>query len=62
MIYVSVHAASCDVSNNLDVEEPAESSPVHHLNLNMFKTLVMLFQVIGLHGPSILPDTQVENL
>ena len=28
MIYVSVHAASCDVSNNLDVEEPAESSTV----------------------------------
>ena len=22
----------------------------HHLNLNMLKTLVMLFQVIGLHG------------
>ena len=33
----------------------------HHLNLNMLKTLVMLFQVIGLHGSNILPDTQVEN-
>ena len=32
----------------------------HHLNLNL--TLVMLFQVIELHGGSILPDTQVENL
>ena len=29
-IYVSAHAASCDVSNNPDVEEPDESSPVHH--------------------------------
>ena len=29
-IYVSAHAASCDVSNNLDVEEPDESSPVHY--------------------------------
>ena len=42
-IYVSAHAASCDVSNNPDVEEPDESSPVHityrqHLNLNMLKT------------------------
>ena len=34
----------------------------HHLNLNMLKTLVMLFQVIGLHGCIILLDTQVENL
>ena len=29
-IYVSVHAASYNVSNNPDVEEPNESSPVHH--------------------------------
>ena len=29
-IYVSAHAASCDVSNNPDVEEPDESSPVHY--------------------------------
>ena len=29
-IYVSTHAASCDISNNLDVEEPDESSPVHY--------------------------------
>ena len=29
-IYVSTHAASCDVSNNPDVEEPDESSPVHY--------------------------------
>ena len=29
-IYVSAHAASCDVSNNLDIEEPNESSPVHY--------------------------------
>ena len=29
-IYVSTHAASCDVSNNPDVEEPNESSPVHY--------------------------------
>ena len=29
-IYVSSHAASCDVSNNLDVEEPDESSPVYY--------------------------------
>ena len=29
-IYVSTHAASCDVSNNLDVEEPDESSCVHY--------------------------------
>ena len=33
----------------------------HHLNLNMLKTLIMLFQVIGLHGCNILSDTQVEN-
>ena len=42
-IYVSTHATSCDVSNNPDVEEPDESSPVHYhlpptLNLNMLKT------------------------
>ena len=29
-VYVSAHVASCDVSNNLDVEEPDESSPVHY--------------------------------
>ena len=29
-IYVSAHAASCDVSNYPDVEEPDESSPVHY--------------------------------
>ena len=29
-IYVSTHAASCDVSNNPYVEEPDESSPVHY--------------------------------
>ena len=29
-IYDSTHAASCDVSNNPDVEEPDESSPVHY--------------------------------
>ena len=29
-IYVSTHAASCDVSNNQDAEEPNESSPVHY--------------------------------
>ena len=29
-IYVSTHAASCDVSNNPDVEEPDVSSPVHY--------------------------------
>ena len=29
-IYVSAHAASCDVSNNTDVEEPDELSPVHY--------------------------------
>ena len=29
-IYVSAHAVSCDVSNNPDVEEPDESSPIHY--------------------------------
>ena len=29
-IYVFAHAASCDVSNNPNVEEPNESSPVHY--------------------------------
>ena len=29
-IYVSTHAASCDVSNNPNAEEPNESSPVHY--------------------------------
>ena len=29
-IYVSTHATSCDVSNNPDVEELDESSPVHY--------------------------------
>ena len=29
-IYISTHAASCDVSNNPDVKEPDESSPVHY--------------------------------
>ena len=29
-IYVSTHAASCDVSNNPDIEEPDESSLVHY--------------------------------
>ena len=29
-IYVSAHAAFCDVSNNLDAEEPDELSPVHY--------------------------------
>ena len=43
-IYVSTHAASCDLSNNPNVKGPNESSPVHyhlpyqHLNLNMLKT------------------------
>ena len=32
-IYVSTHAASCDVSNNPDTEKPDESSPVqYHLS------------------------------
>ena len=30
-VYVSAHAACCDVSNNPDDEEPDESSPVHYL-------------------------------
>ena len=29
-IYVSAHATSCDISNNPDVEEPNESSPIHY--------------------------------
>ena len=29
-IYVSMHAASCDVSNNPDVKEPNESSPIQY--------------------------------
>ena len=29
-IYVSVRAVSCDVSNNPNVEEPDESSPIHY--------------------------------
>ena len=29
-IYVSTHATSCDLSNNPDVEEPDESSPVYY--------------------------------
>ena len=29
-IYVSAHTTSCDVSNNLDAEEPNESSLVHY--------------------------------
>ena len=29
-IYVFAHAASCDVSNNPDVKEPDESSPIHY--------------------------------
>ena len=29
-IYVSVHTASCDISNNPDVEEPDESYPVQY--------------------------------
>ena len=29
-IYVSAHAASCDVTNNPDIEEPDESSPIHY--------------------------------
>ena len=29
-IYFSAHATSCDVSNNPNVEEPDESSPVHY--------------------------------
>ena len=29
-MYVSAHAGSCDVSNNTNVEEPDESSPVHY--------------------------------
>ena len=29
-IYVSAHTVSCDVSNNPNVEEPDESSPVHY--------------------------------
>ena len=34
----------------------------HHLNLNMLKTLVILFQVIRLYGCNILPIIQVGNL
>ena len=29
-IYISTHAASCDISNNPDAEEPDESSPIHY--------------------------------
>ena len=29
-IYVSTHAASCDVSNNPDAKEPDESSPIQY--------------------------------
>ena len=52
-IYVSEHATSCDVLNNPDTKNQM-SHPLfiityhHHFNLNMLKTLVMLFQVIGL--------------
>ena len=54
--YVSVDVPSCDVSNNLDPKDPDLEDPnergtikyylapsVHHLNLKMWKTLVMLF-------------------
>ena len=66
-IYVSTQAPSYDVSNQPDDETLDESSPVHyhlppHLNLNMLKTLIMLLQVVGLHGCSILPVIRVENL
>ena len=33
-----------------------------HLNFNMLKTWIMLLQVVGLHGCSILPVIRVENL
>ena len=33
-----------------------------HLNLNMLKAYVMLFQVVGLHECNILPVIGVENL
>ena len=29
-IYISAHAASCDVLNNSDAEELDESSPIHY--------------------------------
>ena len=66
-IYVSVHATSCDVSNNPNVKESMSHHLFiitchHHLNLNMLKTLLMLFQVIGFHGCNILSVIQVGNL
>ena len=32
-----------------------------HLNFNMLKTWIMLLQVVGLHGCSLLPVIRVEN-
>ena len=54
-IYVSAHTASCDVSNNLDVEELDESSPVYyHLppspQFEHVENFGNVIQVIGLHG------------
>ena len=52
--YVYVDEPSCDVSNNPSSEDPKEREIVkyylpHHLGLKMWKTLVILFQVTGLH-------------
>ena len=67
MIYVSAHVTSCYVPNNPNVEEQMSyhlfiCSCYHHLNLNMLKTLVMLFQLIELYGCNILLIIQVGNL
>ena len=46
-VYVSAHAASCDVSNNPDVEEPDESSPVHyHLLIGRKRDVVKLYAYV----------------
>ena len=62
-----MHAASCDVSNNPDAKEPDESSPIHyHLppspQFEHVQNFGNFISSVGLHGCSILPDTQVENL
>ena len=66
-IYVSTHAASCDVSNNRDVKEPDKPSLVHyHLpptpQFEHVENLGNVIQVVGLHGCNIVLIIRVENL
>ena len=69
MRYVVVDGGGCNLSNNPnleDLDDPIDYLQCniiwhHHHSLKMLKTLVMLCQVNGPHGETLLWDIQLES-